>query len=243
MSPITFVEFVNAKLDHGVPFDDIRGMWLEHLASVRATEDGVSFVLPVDDPPSSNLPDYSATDYDLLGGTKDESLDFDVSLLDSEPDIVMLGPDSTPLVGGADEVENEPLYGDIDPNSYLMIDVEGHNEDVEHGMPMDGLPPISFTDHGYLGPGNTLHGGPAADVDDDIAKEHDIRYTEARTDEDIHEADRHAIGDFVSDAIDTFNPHSILGAIGLGTKYAIEQPAGVLYPNLRKYFSDGEEVD
>lgn len=91
-------------------------------------------------------------------------------------------------------------------------------------------PIITIPGHHYLGPGNEL--GPLSPIDEDdaIAQDHDIRYENAHGDSDITEADDIAIHEFVSDIIENANPHSAVGAIGLGVKRLMEKHTGVLYP-------------
>jgi len=90
-------------------------------------------------------------------------------------------------------------------------------------------PVVSLPDHRYIGPGNTIDETLPVDVDDDIAREHDIAYERAQTDEDIHEADRVGANEFLSDVIHNNNPHSIAGYIGLKAKETIERQTGVIY--------------
>lgn len=95
--------------------------------------------------------------------------------------------------------------------------------------------------HNYIGPGNPLHNGPPVDQDDLIAQLHDTRYAHAQSDQDIHRADNEAIGDFLSNVA---NPHSAIGAIGLGAKRLFESAAGrVVYPDMKRgrYNSDDSE--
>ena len=95
-------------------------------------------------------------------------------------------------------------------------------------------PTITLPDHNYLGPGNdALSGLSIHDLDDQIAKEHDRKYENAYDEDYINDADEEAIHDFISDAIDTGNPHSIVAAIVLGIKKAVEQKTGVLYPAIK----------
>ncbi len=106
-----------------------------------------------------------------------------------------------------------------------------YDSDLDEPLEKSKEPILTFPDHSYLGPGNTVDGQIPHDLDDEIAREHDIGYLEATDDSDIDEADTHAIHDSVSDVIDTGNPHSALGAIGLGIKQAVERQTGVIYPN------------
>nr|QOD39572.1 VP [uncultured densovirus] len=100
-----------------------------------------------------------------------------------------------------------------------------NTEDDKHKDPVVSLP-----GHKYIGPGNTIDDTQPIDVDDSIAREHDINYENAKTQEDIQEADKHGADDFLSDVIDNHNPHSVVGYIGLKAKEAFEKTVGVQYP-------------
>lgn len=104
------------------------------------------------------------------------------------------------------------------------LGVLSNNPETDHTDPV-----VSFPDHKYLGPGNTVDNTPPVDTDDEIAREHDIAYERARTDEDIHEADHNSANEFLTDAIANNNPHSVAGYIGLKAKETIERQTGVIY--------------
>ena len=91
-------------------------------------------------------------------------------------------------------------------------------------------PIVSIPDHRYIGPGNTVDSAEPVDLDDLIAREHDIAYERAETQQDIQEADREGANEFLTDALFNNNPHSALGYIGLKTKEQIEKRIGVQYP-------------
>lgn len=96
---------------------------------------------------------------------------------------------------------------------------------------------FNFPGHNYLGPGNQApaqgNTAPPKDSDDLIAAEHDDNYHSAKTKEDIYNADKQAIREFGSDAINNLNWHSAVGAIGLGAKHGVERLTNqVFYPNL-----------
>ncbi|AIQ82698.1 structural protein [Sea star-associated densovirus] len=91
-------------------------------------------------------------------------------------------------------------------------------------------PVVSLPDHRYIGPGNTIDDTEPVDLDDDIAREHDINYEKAKTQEDVQEADREGAGEFLTDVIHNSNPHSIAGYIGLKAKEKVESVIGVQYP-------------
>ena len=83
--------------------------------------------------------------------------------------------------------------------------------------------------HNFLGPGTKdLVRARPVDRDDAIAQEHDLAYAAAHSDADVRNADVHAINQFLSDS--WRNPHALLGAAGLGAKYAFESAIGVQYP-------------
>nr|QOD39531.1 VP [uncultured densovirus] len=91
-------------------------------------------------------------------------------------------------------------------------------------------PVVSLPDHRYIGPGNTVDDTLPVDVDDDIAREHDINYEKAQTQEDVQEADRQGASEFLSDVIHNNNIHSVAGYIGLKAKEKVESVIGVQYP-------------
>nr|QTE03789.1 MAG: structural protein [Emberiza spodocephala parvoviridae sp.] len=85
--------------------------------------------------------------------------------------------------------------------------------------------------HKYLGPGSELNDEEPVDRDDEISLQHDQEYEKAESAQDIRNADDKAIGNFVQDLLSNFNPHSALGALGLGGKRIAESIAGIQYPN------------
>ena len=88
--------------------------------------------------------------------------------------------------------------------------------------------------HKNIGPGNEPD-PEGVDEDDQIAYRHDIRYTNAKTQEDIQEADDIAIQEFSEDFANTGNIHSAIGRVGIQGKRTLEGQTGVLYPpNLPK---------
>ncbi|KAM7284147.1 uncharacterized protein ISCGN_001249 [Ixodes scapularis] len=80
-----------------------------------------------------------------------------------------------------------------------------------------------FPGHRYLGPGNPRNNGEPVDEDDSIAREHDGRYSDAKTDQDVFAADKDAKHDFVGDWADRGSFHSLVGAAGLGVKNLVEE--------------------
>lgn len=97
-------------------------------------------------------------------------------------------------------------------------------QDDQHTDPI-----VSIPGHHYLGPGNSIDEVGPIDIDDDIARDHDIAYSRAQNEQDIHDADDFATNEFLTDAFINGNPHSILGAAGLGFKSAVEKQVGVIY--------------
>lgn len=88
-----------------------------------------------------------------------------------------------------------------------------------------------YPGHKYLGPGNPTNNGDPVDWDDEIAREHDLAYDKANTQQDITKADDTAIKEFFSDFHQTNNFHSLVGGIGLGLKRGAEAIFGPIYPN------------
>lgn len=86
--------------------------------------------------------------------------------------------------------------------------------------------------HHFLGPGNPVDEAPPVDTDDQIAKDHDIAYSNAKTAEDVHIADKEAINKFAADYKEHGNLHSKAGELGLTLKHNVEKFTGILYPPL-----------
>lgn len=90
--------------------------------------------------------------------------------------------------------------------------------------------------HKYTGPGNKLKNGKPIDHDDEISEHHDQRYNDAKTFEDIQEADVDAIFEYLNFRGDTsknyVNPiHNAIGATGLSIKHLAEKALGKsIYP-------------
>lgn len=100
------------------------------------------------------------------------------------------------------------------------------------------MAPIHYPGHRFLGPGTKDLGADPVDVDDHIAKHHDIAYRDALSEQDIFTADSQAIGEFWEDFSKTWNPHSLIGFGGLGIKHLAEKAWGKpLYgmPNKRPH--------
>lgn len=91
------------------------------------------------------------------------------------------------------------------------------------------MPTLPF--HRYIGPGNKSDNGEPVDEDDRIAKQHDIRYDNAKTESDVRKADVDAILKFRKNWQEG-NWHSFIGDVGLSIKYVIETYTGVIYPDV-----------
>lgn len=89
---------------------------------------------------------------------------------------------------------------------------------------------LLFPGHNYLGPGNPLDNGPSVDNADEIAREHDYSYENARSSFDIHKSDLKAIGQFGYDFVKDPNLASASGFVGLGAKKYLETYTGLTYP-------------
>jgi hypothetical protein len=93
------------------------------------------------------------------------------------------------------------------------------------------MPVVPFSNN--IGPGN-LPNPDTQNWVDDAAYQHDLRYSQAKTGDEIRGADR----DFLLDLTGKFDPnplhsiHQALGVAGIGAKYAFESVAGVQYPSL-----------
>lgn len=85
--------------------------------------------------------------------------------------------------------------------------------------------------HNFLGPGNTVYksDAPTDDVDLD-ALIHDLKYELATNPEEIRQADRDALHDFVNDYEKNGEFAELAGIIGIGIKYGFESLVGVQYP-------------
>lgn len=127
---------------------------------------------------------------------------------------------------GGEKVDEKNTYTqDIDFKAELEKDEAGFNP-----------PPFK-----YLGPGNSLNRGPAYNLVDESAREHDIAYSQAKSKEDIYKADKSFIsksGNYIAEGIsgkgsvsDTIG--AVLGGVGIGTKHLLEKSINkVLYPTI-----------
>lgn len=100
------------------------------------------------------------------------------------------------------------------------------------------MPNLTLPGYNYLGPGNPIDNGDPVNDTDRIAQLHDIAYSQAKTEEDIRHSDRVAIRDFfVNSVIGNYQERnaSLIGAIGLSTKYLFETVKGeVVYPSMKR---------
>ncbi|KAL5289595.1 hypothetical protein ACFFRR_009580 [Megaselia abdita] len=84
----------------------------------------------------------------------------------------------------------------------------------------------------YLGPGNPINSGePVDDVDWD-AYIYDLEYELADTKENIREADREAISNFIDDFKNNGQISEVSAIIGLSLKYGFESVFGVRYSDM-----------
>lgn len=92
----------------------------------------------------------------------------------------------------------------------------------------------------YLGPGNSLNRGePVNEIDED-AKEHDEAYDKAKTTQEVSQADNKFVNKALDHLVNAINLKetpgntfgAAIGAIGIGTKQAIEKHSGVIYPSV-----------
>ncbi|CAG7722450.1 unnamed protein product [Allacma fusca] len=90
--------------------------------------------------------------------------------------------------------------------------------------------------HKYIGPGNPLQNGrnrslQKVDADGRIAQQHDERYTNAKSSNDVSIADQ----EFLNDWADDGNIRSLIGAIGIGAKHSVEKVTGTfIHQKVRK---------
>lgn len=98
------------------------------------------------------------------------------------------------------------------------------------------MPNLTLPGYNFLGPGNTDLSEPVTSEADQVAKTHDEAYSKAPSSDDVREADRKAIGGFISAV-----PHDpiggVIGAAGISSKYLLESLTGVVYPSVPSSFS------
>ena len=89
----------------------------------------------------------------------------------------------------------------------------------------------------FIGPGNPIHIGAAKNPAEQIAKDHDLAYTNAKTHSDVQSADREAYYKFRDEYHKSGDYYAKIGQLGLQAKYGIEKVIGVQYPkNLSKLY-------
>lgn len=81
--------------------------------------------------------------------------------------------------------------------------------------------------HNYMGPGNPLENGAPTTHADKVAQGHDYAYAHAWSHDDIKEADRKAISQFMEKP---YQVSSLVGAAGLSVKSLAEKWLGPVYP-------------
>lgn len=83
--------------------------------------------------------------------------------------------------------------------------------------------PLHWPGHNYLGPGTYDFTKEPVDKDDAIAREHDLAYSSALSNEDIYSADKKAIGEFWNNFTNTWNIESGVAAGVLKGKNFLEE--------------------
>lgn len=94
--------------------------------------------------------------------------------------------------------------------------------------------PLHFPRHKYLGPGTQDFPQSPVDIDDSIAREHDLDSSFPVDKSEIQTADKKALQSFWNDFSKTGNRQSLVGSTGIGLKYGIESITGPLYPSMNK---------
>ncbi len=92
----------------------------------------------------------------------------------------------------------------------------------------------------YLGPGNSLNRGQPTNQIDEDAKEHDEAYDKAKTTQEVSQADNTFVNKALDHIVNAINfketpdnaVGATIGAIGIGTKQAVEKHTGVIYPSV-----------
>nr|QOD39592.1 ORF1 [uncultured densovirus] len=144
--------------------------------------------------------------------------------------------ESTPLlegaavVGGGGAVAGGAAATSVGTGSGAIVGVGAAAAVIGTALGLGLSGGATLPGHKYIGPGNEEDLGEPVDVDDAIARKHDINYGKAKTQEDVVEADEEAISEFYDDWKKTGNIHSVIGSVGLGIKKAVEGKTGVLYP-------------
>lgn len=101
---------------------------------------------------------------------------------------------------------------------------------------------LLYPGHNYLGPGNPLPNGEPVDKADEIARDHDYEYRDAKSELDVHLSDAKAIARFSANSgiAGGFDIPSNVGALGLAAKKVGEYYSGTtLYPLKFNKFVNG----
>ena len=126
-----------------------------------------------------------------------------------------------------DEIDIIPLEHQHEDSDFVGLE-EQHS----------GFVPPPFK---YLGPGNSLNRGPAYNYIDDDARIHDQEYSQAYSEQDIHNSDKNFINKAIDHVVEGISGKgsisdtvgSVLGAVGIGSKHFVEKSIGkVIYPSI-----------
>nr|QTZ83149.1 MAG: hypothetical protein 2 [Emberiza rustica ambidensovirus] len=90
---------------------------------------------------------------------------------------------------------------------------------------------LTLPNSDFIGPGNPIPIGAAKNPSDQIAKEHDVAYQNAKHVDDIKKADLEAIKAFNTEYSKSGDTYAKVGEIGLNIKSKIEEHIGVQYPS------------
>lgn len=142
------------------------------------------------------------------------------------------------------EREHKKALEKLEKQKFDLETLEDQHEDVDI-LPIEqqniegekaGWVPAPYK---YAGPGNSLNRGPAYDLVDESARQHDIAYDKAKSPEDIHKADKQFIteaGNYVAEGISGKGSISqtlggIITGAGIGIKHLTEKATGkIIYP-------------
>lgn len=120
---------------------------------------------------------------------------------------------------------------------YPTVQEREEEFDNIHPAPKSGL---TLPGYKYLGPGNSLNRGQPVNAVDEDAREHDLLYNNAKTEQEVRYADDHFISKTLDHVVNAINlketPKSAIGAAvglaGIGIKKGIENHTGVIYPSI-----------
>lgn len=132
---------------------------------------------------------------------------------------IRLYPEHWHLDGSQYNWKPEPLVNTLD-----------HKSDPYYNIPKQSGLVLPFSNN--IGPQNTIT--ESKNNADTVAQGHDLHYQEAKSEQDILDADKEGISHFVYTALTDNNPISsyqaAIGAIGLGLKTSVERQLGkVIY--------------